>query len=162
MIVVADTTPLNYLILIDESKLLPRLYGRVLIPAAVYKELQAERAPAAVREWAAQRPKWLEIRQPSIALIGQLDTLDAGEREATLALELNADLLILDDRDARIEALRRKLPVIGTLRVLEDAAQLGLVSLPQALERLQQTTFRASAKLLHAMLDRHSARKNKP
>jgi predicted nucleic acid-binding protein len=162
MIVIADTTPLNYLILIGEVNLLPRLYGRVLIPAAVYRELRAARTPAPVREWAAQPPVWLEVRQASLTPSGDLEALDAGECEAiALALELNADLVILDDRDARIEALRRKLPVIGTLRVLEDAGQLGLIDLPQALQRLQQTTFRASAKLLQAMLDRDRARKNK-
>jgi predicted nucleic acid-binding protein len=74
---------------------------------------------------------------------------------------LKADLLILDDRDARIEASRRHLTVIGTLRVLEDAARLGLIDLPLALQRLRQTTFRASAKLLQAMLDRDAARKEK-
>jgi predicted nucleic acid-binding protein len=89
-----------------------------------------------------------------------LDPLDPGEREAiALALELKADLLILDDRDARMEASRRSLMVIGTLRVLEDAAQLGLIDLPQALQRLQHTTFRASAKLVQAMLDRDAVRK---
>ena len=62
-----------------------------------------------------------------------------------LALELRADFLILDDRDARIEASRRKLMVIGTLRGLEDVAQLGLIDLPHALPRLRQTTFRACA-----------------
>ena len=75
---------------------------------------------------------------------------------------MKADLLILDDRDARIEASRRHLTVIGTLRVLEDAARLGLIDLPLALQRLRQTTFRASAKLLQAMLDRDAARKKKP
>ena len=109
MIVIADTTPLNYLVLIDQSNLLPRLYGRVLIPSAVYQELQAEGAPASVRDWAA----------------------------------------------------RRNLTVIGTLRVLEDAAQLGLIDLPHALQRLQQTTSRASAKLLQAMLDRNEVTRKK-
>jgi predicted nucleic acid-binding protein len=71
---------------------------------------------------------------------------------------LEADLLTLDDRDARIEASPRNLMVIGALRVLEDAAQLGLVDLPHALRQLQQTTFRASAKLLQAMLDRDEVR----
>ena len=56
MIVIADTTPLNYLVLIDQSHLLPQLYGRVLIPQAVYDELQQERTPAPVRAWVANRP----------------------------------------------------------------------------------------------------------
>jgi predicted nucleic acid-binding protein len=162
MIVIADTTPLNYLVLIDHANLLPRLYGRVLIPHAVYEELQAAGAPASVRDWAAHHPPWLEVRPACFPLDIGLDPLDLGECEAiALALELKADLLILDDRDARIEASRRNLMVIGTLRVLEDAAQLGLIDLPQALQRLRQTTFRASAKLLQAMLDRDAARKEK-
>jgi len=163
MIVIADTTPLNYLVLIDQSHLLPQLYGRVLIPQAVYDELQQERTPAPVRAWVANRPAWLEVRQASVPLDSELEELDRGEREAiALALELQADLLILDDRDARVEASRRNLVVIGTLRVLEDAAQLGLVDLPRALQRLQQTTFRASAYLVRALLDRDAERNKKP
>ncbi|MFZ0961221.1 MAG: DUF3368 domain-containing protein [Terriglobia bacterium] len=163
MIVIADTTPLNYLVLIGQANLLPRLYGRVFIPPAVYEELQAEGAPASVREWATHHPAWLEVRPAFLPLDIGGDPLDQGECEAiALALELKADILILDDRDARIEASRRKLRVIGTLRVLEDAAQLGLIDLPHALQRLRQTTFRASAKLLQAMLDRDATRKKKP
>ena len=163
MIVIADTTPLNYLVLIDQPHLLPQLYGRVLIPQAVYDELQQERTPAPVRAWVANRPAWLEVRQASVPLDSELEELDRGEREAiALALELQADLLILDDRDARVEASRRNLVVIGTLRVLEDAAQLGLVDLPRALLRLQQTTFRASPYLVRALLDRDVERNKKP
>jgi len=163
MIVIADTTPLNYLVLIDQSHLLPQLYGRVLIPQAVYDELQQERTPAPVRAWVANRPAWLEVRQAGVPLDSELEELDRGEREAiALALELQADLLILDDRDARVEASRRNLVVIGTLRVLEDAAQLGLVDLPRALQRLQRTTFRASPYLVRALLDRDAERNKKP
>jgi len=159
MIVIADTTPLNYPVLIGQSNLLPRLHGRVLIPPTVYEELRAEGAPASVRDRAAHRPTWLEVRPAFLPLdVG----LDAGECEAiALALELKADLLIMDDRDARIEASRRNLTVVGTLRVLEDAAQLGLVDLPHGLRQLQQTTFRASAKLLQAVLDRDEVRRKK-
>jgi predicted nucleic acid-binding protein len=116
-----------------------------------------------VRAWVANRPAWLEVRQASVPLDSELEELDRGEREAiALALELQADLLILDDRDARVEASRRNLVVIGTLRVLEDAAQLGLVDLPRALLRLQQTTFRASPYLVRALLDRDAERNKKP
>ena len=57
MIVIADTTPLNYLVVIEHSHLLPQLYGRVLIPRAVFEELQQERTPAAVRAWASHPPE---------------------------------------------------------------------------------------------------------
>jgi predicted nucleic acid-binding protein len=86
MIVIADTTPLNYLVLIDQPNLLPRLYGRVLIPHAVYEELQAEGAPAPVRNWAAHHPAWLEVRSPSRPLGVGPDELDPEELVAiTLA-----------------------------------------------------------------------------
>jgi predicted nucleic acid-binding protein len=61
-LVVADTGPLNYLVLIGDIELLPKLFGRVLAPQAVCDELADRDAPAAVRAWAAQRPAWLEVR----------------------------------------------------------------------------------------------------
>jgi predicted nucleic acid-binding protein len=51
MIVVADTSPLNYLILIEEADVLRKLYGRILIPPAVQVELLQPGAPAAVMAW---------------------------------------------------------------------------------------------------------------
>jgi predicted nucleic acid-binding protein len=62
MIVVADSSPLNYLVLIGEADVLYRLYGHVLIPQAVLSELQHPGAPAAVVEWIKGCPAWLEIR----------------------------------------------------------------------------------------------------
>ena len=82
MIVVADTTPVNYLILIGAIDVLPRLYGRVVIPLAVHEELTRSRAPASVRVWIAQPPDWLEILSPSPVTDTVLAKLDAGEREA--------------------------------------------------------------------------------
>ena len=49
MIVVADTSCICYLILLDCIELLPQLYGGVTIPNAVYLELQAENAPTKVK-----------------------------------------------------------------------------------------------------------------
>jgi predicted nucleic acid-binding protein len=62
MIVVADTSPLNYLVLIDEIDLLPALFGQVIVPQAVFQELQHPRTSRKVREWAAHLPAWLELR----------------------------------------------------------------------------------------------------
>src|SRR5882672_3573708 len=82
MIVVADTTPLRYLVVIGCEHLLPALFGRVLIPPAVVDELNHQNAPAAVRAWLAARPSWLEIRQPSHTLEPAVDRLGraAGDR----------------------------------------------------------------------------------
>jgi len=89
MIVVADTSPLNYLLLIEEINLLPAIFGHVLLPPAVLHELQHPKASPIVRQWAASLPMWLEVRPVAPAVIPELMALDAGEREAIqLALEL--------------------------------------------------------------------------
>ncbi len=62
MIVVADTTPINYLVLTGHDGLLPKLFGQVLIPREVLRELRAEATPHAVREWIKSPPDWVEIR----------------------------------------------------------------------------------------------------
>ncbi len=83
--------------------------------------------------------------------------LGAGEREAiTLAEELRADALLIDDQPGRREAARRDLPIQGTLGVLATAAKHGLISLPEAIEALQRTNFRMHPLLLRAILERHA------
>ncbi len=62
-VVVADTGPINYLLLIDEIALLERFFDRVLIPHEVHTELLSARAPTKVRAWAAHLPQWCEVRQ---------------------------------------------------------------------------------------------------
>src|SRR5215475_5521060 len=99
MIVVADTSPVNYLILIQEIDVLPKIYGRVVIPQTVREELLRAFAPELVRSWMDHLPMWLEVRSPSSAPDSSLAKLDAGERDAiVLAAELYADQLIVDDR----------------------------------------------------------------
>ena len=62
MIVVSDTTPLNYLVLIDAIHILPALYGSVAMPNAVHQELTAPGAPGAVRAWATRLPEWVSVQ----------------------------------------------------------------------------------------------------
>ena len=130
MIVIADTTPLNYLILIGEVDILARLYGRVVIPPAVHQELISHGAPEPVRLWALTPPSWLDIQSPSLATFDFPPGLGAGEREAIgLAEQLHSDQLIVDDLTARREAERRGLSVIGTLGVLREAALEGFIDI---------------------------------
>ena len=155
MIVVADTTPLRYLVVIEREHLLPALYGRVLIPPAVADELNDESTPQVVRDWLASRPSWLEIRQPAHSLGSNVD-LDWGEQEAiALAEEVSADLLLVDDWDARQEAERRHLRAVGTLRVLADGAGRGLTNLQEDFDRLGRTNFRVSPELLESLLEEY-------
>jgi predicted nucleic acid-binding protein len=112
MIVVADTSPLNYLIRLGHPDILREIYGRVLVPHAVLMEMQHPDAPPEVRAWASAPPAWLEHKQ-----VQQLDgtlasELGAGEREAiSLALEVAADVLLIDERAGRQQAEARHIEV---------------------------------------------------
>jgi predicted nucleic acid-binding protein len=56
MIVVSDTSPINYLVLIEFQDLLPKLFDRVLIPEAVHRELQSDAAPDPIKRFLAEAP----------------------------------------------------------------------------------------------------------
>ena len=94
MIVVADTGPLHYLILIEHAELLHRLYGEVLVPDAVVTELASPSAPTAVRNWLSLPPTWLSVVSVEADRVQEVtDELDLGERAAiALAGTLHADL----------------------------------------------------------------------
>ncbi|HAA28887.1 MAG TPA: DUF3368 domain-containing protein [Cyanobacteria bacterium UBA8553] len=157
MIIVSNTSPINYLILIGHINLLPELFQQIIIPQAVYSELSDASAPSPVQTWIATPPDWLKIQpvsQPSDAI---LDLLDPGERAAILlAQELNADLLLLDDMKARRTATERGLAIIGILGILDRAATMKLIDLPAAVQSLQNTSFWASDSLFQKLLDKHS------
>jgi predicted nucleic acid-binding protein len=161
MIVVADTSPLNYLVLIEQIHLLAALYGRVLVPPAVVAELNATQTPERVRYWIQRSPPWLETRFPAHMPLDFPEILGPGEREAiALSQEIHADALLIDDWEGRQEAARRQLTVVGTLRVLGTAAEKSLVHLPTAISRLRATNFRASTDLLAQLLDQDRKRKS--
>lgn len=156
MIVVADTSPICYLLLIGGIDLLPQLYGRVLIPQIVQQELADERSPAIVQAWISQPPSWLVIQTVNVPSDSDLDNLDPGERAAiVLAEQQGADLIIIDELSGRRVALSRQFRVTGLLGVLSEAARQNLVDLPGAIARLQQTTFRASPELIESLLQQH-------
>lgn len=162
MIVVADASPLRYLILIEHAHVLPTLYGRVIVPPAVITELNQERTPDLVRMWLANRPIWLEVQAPTELLDFPRDVLDTGEREAiALAVEIRADALLMDDREAREEAPRLGLDVLGTLRVLADAAEHEITDLAAAFDRLRRTNFRASDELIERLLEHDAKRRGR-
>lgn len=115
-------------------------------------------APDAVREWAEARPGWVEVREVAGVRTSEAD-LGRGEQEAiALARSLNADLLLIDERQGRARATAQGLKVIGTVGVLIQAAGAGLLSLPEAIDGLRQTSFRISDQLLAAALEHDQQR----
>ena len=157
-LVIADTGPLNYLILIGHIDLLPVLFEKVVLPAAVQVELASGQAPLLVRDWIANLPNWAQVREAPLSQAedASLKGTDAGERAAIqLAALLNADLLLMDDRKGVTAAQGKGLRVTGTLGILDLAAQRGLADFAQAVGQLRQTNFRFPGALLDALLKKH-------
>jgi predicted nucleic acid-binding protein len=158
--IVADTTPLNYLVLIQATEILPNLYRKALIPPAVRAELAHEKTPDTVRAWILHPPSWLEVVSLKQPVDSALSHLDDGEREAiSLASELQAGPLLMDERDGVAIARQRGLIVIGTLAALDLAALRGLVDLKTMFDRLRETSFRSPVRLMASMLEQDSERK---
>jgi len=127
-LVVVNTTPIIALSLIGKLDLLRALYGQVVAPPSVEAEVLAGGRDG-IGSSELQEASWFRIaalQDPRRAAL--LADLDRGEAEVlALALELNADLVILDERLARQHAKRLGLRLTGTLGVLLKAKQLGLV-----------------------------------
>jgi predicted nucleic acid-binding protein len=118
-----------------------------LVPPAVLAELKHPLAPKPVQDWAVNAPAWVEVLSPKSSLV--LGQLDLGESEAiALAAEVHADVVLMDEQAGRQEAARRGLRVAGTLSVLDEAEQAGLVNFNAAVAALQKTSFRVSQAVL--------------
>lgn len=155
MTVVSNTSPLNYLTLIGLDRLLPALFGRVIIPSAVQEELKSPGAPPQIGEMLRRSGAWLDVASAPPVSDPILAGLDAGEKEAiSLAVSMKADLILLDEARGRRAAFEHfGLPVTGTLGVLDRAARAGLIDARDAVERLRKTSFRASSKLYQLLLE---------
>jgi predicted nucleic acid-binding protein len=79
-LVIADTSPINYLLLIGYIEILPALFDRVIVPSAVWDELKHPKAPPIVRDFVAASPAWVEVRENPEVHDAILDLFDAGER----------------------------------------------------------------------------------
>jgi predicted nucleic acid-binding protein len=148
MLVVADTSPLIVLAKIDALHVLPDLFHEVFATSQVFAELAAPHRPDPVRRLSISPPTWLIERNPRS--LGLWPGLHGGEQAAiSLAIEINADLLLIDETPGRRTARGLGLPLTGTIGVLELAADAELIDLPTAFSRVKQTDFWIG----HAFLD---------
>ena len=132
MIVISDTTPLSNLLQIGEIDLLPQLFTHIIIPTLVFEELSILKKRGFAID-ALKTIEWLTVQSPGVQsnqIIKELqDLLDPGESHAiALAIELQADYLLMDEKEGRRVARTKELPIIGTLGVLLEAKQEGLIS----------------------------------
>ncbi|NOT00292.1 MAG: DUF3368 domain-containing protein [Phycisphaerales bacterium] len=151
MLVIADSSPIIALVNIGYVEVLPELFQHIAIPPTVADELARPARPEKVREFIRKLPSWLSIRKPSI--VESIPNIHAGEREAiSLARELHADLLLIDDDDGKKAARARNVAVTGTVGVLERAARQKLLNLEEAFDRLKKTDFWIRAAVLDERL----------
>ena len=142
MIVVSNSSPLIALSAIGLFDLLATLYGAINIPQAVYEEVAVSGSGRAGSQEVAGS-QWIISHtvtdQQSVARLMTESGLDRGESETILlAIQLDASLIILDDRDARRYAHKQKLSVIGTVGVLVLAKDSGIIpSVKQAMDALK-------------------------
>jgi len=159
-LVVSDGTPLNILIRIAKIDLLPAFFETVVVPKSVVEEMSSPSTPAVVRSWLATAPPWLVVRTPTKA-VDASERRHRGERDAiALALEIMADAILLDEFKARAHAQELGLITIGTVGILERAADAGLLKdLAVVYQQLRESDFHVSEHLLVESLERNLARK---
>ena len=151
--VVSNTTPIITLSLLGQLSLLQQLYGTVLIPTAVANEILAGGSRTGAAE--LQQASYIHptpLQDPRRADL--LSDLDRGEAEAiALALEQNADLLIMDERLGRRHASRLGIPLTGSLGILLKAKQKGhLTAIKPLLIQLEQGGIHLSPALIAQVL----------
>lgn len=143
MIVVGDSSVLIALERIAAQELLPRLFGEVHVPDAVWREVFSGVPTIA--------PAWLIRHLPLIRpeSLGWTERLDDGETEAILlARAMPADLLLIDETAGRKVARRLGLRVTGVIGVLIEAKRRGeVLSVAEHLRRLRGAGFFLSADL---------------
>ncbi|MGC9503819.1 DUF3368 domain-containing protein [Baaleninema sp.] len=158
VIVVSDTSVLSGLAIAEYLSLLQQLYGRVFVPPAVMDELRRGSEDDS-RITAVLFLDWIEVSLPRdlqrVETLQRDRNLDRGESEAiVLALELQAEELLIDERLGRREAVRLGLSVTGLLGVLLVAKSRGWIAAirPIVDTLIDQASFRVSDRLYAEVL----------
>ncbi|MEH2959216.1 DUF3368 domain-containing protein [Candidatus Merdisoma sp. JLR.KK006] len=160
MIVISDTTPILSLLKAGKLDLLKILYQKVVVPEAVYDELTANADYEDERK-AILHCSFLSVEKvsnaESVNILRNVTGLDAGESESLILYgEKKADLLLLDERKGRGVAKKMSVQYVGTLGVLMQAFDEGIVTaeeIRKILEILLASDIRLSRKLCNKVLD---------
>ena len=155
MIVISDTSVITNLIQLDSLSLLNQLFGRIVIPQKVFGELA--KVPGQVE--IIEQTDWIEINPISDQkLFDRIEkNVDPGEAEAiVLAIEMNADALLIDEKKGRKIAQEYGITITGLLGILVDAKQENLIQgVKPILDRLIfEIGFRVSPKLYREILEK--------
>lgn len=158
MKVVTNTSPLILLAKINRLELLLELFDEVLIPLSVQMEINAKPGRISEAVETLIRSAAFQARAATRQVVASLPAdLGAGERETiALAIESGADLAVIDDREGRRIARRQGLKVTGTIGVLVQAKEHGLiVSLRRELDRLVEAGMWLDEVFYHRLLQEY-------
>jgi predicted nucleic acid-binding protein len=151
MIVISDTSALIVLSKMNRLEILHFLFGNVVIPQAVQNELQDPDGSIRSPNIRIDQLNWLTIQTPQF--ITTYQGLNPGETEAiALAKELHANLLIMDEKAGRKIAAREGIETVGTIGILEMAAESGLIDLASSFQQLKDLKFHVTTRLLDSRL----------
>lgn len=153
-LVICNTSPFQYLHQLGYLHLIPALVGKLLVPPAVVDELNVGRS-LGLDLPDLKNLDWVSVQSPiSAKALPLVWDLGKGETEVLmLALEISESKVILDDLLARRVAQFLQIPLTGTLGILLDAKQSGLVeNIQPLLDKLQQLRFKLSKQTYEAVL----------
>ncbi len=158
MLIVSDTTPIITLMKMGHLDILKHLYGKVLIPNAVYMELTGNEKFAAEASQ-VMYSDFLEVEEVdnkvAVTILQEVSGLDAGESEAiVLANSRKADLLVMDEHKGRSVAKKMGLPITGTIGLLLKSFDEGMLTagdIEECIEKLKETNVRISEGLFDIM-----------
>lgn len=156
MIVVSDASPLINFAIIGNLELLPKLFGEVILPQTVFEELTIKGESMAGAD-EIREADWIRVKSCTnqSLLLALRNQIDPGEAESiVLALELSADLILMDERMGRRIAKEFQLAVTGTLGLLRDAKRHGHIKAVKPLldKLIQANSFRVSQQLYDEVL----------
>lgn len=158
MIVISDTSPLSGLIIVGLPHLLSQIFGTVIVPEAVYRELMANGDDHLITQ-TIQTAEWITVQ--SVQDLLKVDRLkkdfliDSGEAEAiVLVEELEADRLLIDERLGRDVAEQRGIQITGVLGILLLAKEQSLIrEVKPCMDKLiEQANFRIRPSLYQKVL----------
>lgn len=154
--VIVNTTPLIALCHVGQLDILKKIYGEISIPQAVYREL-SEKKDSVCKKQVDDSLNWIHVENIKNQMAKSMfkTQLHDGEVEVMiLAKEKNADLVIIDDSNAKKHAKYLKLSVTGTLGVLIRAKRQGYISeLKPIIQDMVEKNIFISEKLMKLCLE---------
>jgi predicted nucleic acid-binding protein len=153
VLVVADTSPLISLAVIDKLDILDKFFPKLYLPAAVWQEISAYAERLNIPQIKRYKTRVRNIKNAEASI----SFMDRGEAEAiVLCREMKADYLLLDDKKARLIAETLGFSCVGTLAVLLKAKKEKLISnLRPLFRKLLKNKRYYSVELLNALLMEH-------